>query len=74
MIIFENFLCCLPLKVFGKLIGWFGATISIVFAYLILLIVLMMSPDKMHEYKSRFSLLENIKDTGDYIHSFQNII
>lgn len=64
MILFENFLCCVPLKVFGILIGWIGATTSIALAYVTLLIVLLMSPEKIETYKTRISGLENISEAG----------
>lgn len=33
MIIFDRFLCCVKLKLFGKAIGWTGLMISLMCAY-----------------------------------------
>lgn len=38
MIIFDRFLCCIKLKLFGKLFGWIGTCFSIMSAYAIFLI------------------------------------
>ena len=33
MMIFDRFLCCVKLKLFGKIIGWTGTMISLMSAY-----------------------------------------
>jgi hypothetical protein len=39
MFIFDRFLCCISLKLFGKAVGWIGTVVSFMTAYALFLVV-----------------------------------
>lgn len=63
MIIFDRFLCCVSLKLFGKAIGWIGTVASTMIAYALFLVVSAKTRSVMKFKEHYFG--ENVKSEGE---------